>query len=90
MIPHVIHRRMRRLKKKQKKQEAMLRDMIVPTTQYKFSRAEIDNDIIVIDGGIHPCPPFLRQKESNGDQFPSKTYTLKMRQTVALVFRTPK
>ncbi len=51
MIPRVIHRRMRLSKKKRMKQEAMLRDMTLPTTQYKFSRAEIDDDIIVIDGG---------------------------------------
>ena len=51
MIPRVIHRRMRRSKKKRMKQEAMLRDMTVPTTQCKFSCAEINNDILVIDGG---------------------------------------
>jgi len=62
MIPRVIHRRMRRSKNKRMKQEAMLREMIVPTTQYKFSRTEIDNEIIVIDGGTHPCPPICPPK----------------------------
>ena len=62
MNPRVIHRRMRRSKNKRMKQEAMLREMIVPTTQYKFSRTEIDNDIIVIDGGTHPGPPILPPK----------------------------
>ena len=36
MNPRVIHRRMRRSKNKRMKQEAMLREMIVPTTQYSF------------------------------------------------------
>ena len=72
MIPRIIHRRMRRLKKKRMKQEAMLRDMIVPTTQYKFSCAEIDNDIIVTDGGIHPCPPISPPKGIKWRSIPIK------------------
>jgi hypothetical protein len=62
MIPRVIHRRMHRSKKMRTKQEAMLRNMTVPTKQFKFSCAEIDNDIIVIDGGTHPCPPICPPK----------------------------
>ena len=47
----VFHRRLRRARKKRRKQDQHLREMIVPPNQVKMSNAEIDSKVLVVDGG---------------------------------------
>jgi hypothetical protein len=47
----VFHRRLRRARKKRRKQDQHLREMIVPPNQVKMSNAEINSKILVVDGG---------------------------------------
>ncbi len=49
--PKVFHRRLRRAKKKQRKIEEILHEVIVPPNQFKLTPQEIDAEIIVFDGG---------------------------------------
>ncbi len=53
----VFHRRLRRAQKKRRKQDHLLREMVVPPHQNKLSTTEIDSDIIVFDGGGPMSPP---------------------------------
>jgi hypothetical protein len=55
--PTVFHRRNRRARKKRRKQDLSLREMVVPLNQFKFSIAEIDSKVIVVDGGCEMSPP---------------------------------
>ena len=55
--PTVFHRRNRRARKKRRKQDLSLREMVVPPNQVKFSLAEIDSKIIVVDGGCEMSAP---------------------------------
>ena len=55
--PRVLHRRSRRAKKKQQKQLKILKDIVLPDHHFKLSTDEIDQDIIVFDGGDHSTPP---------------------------------
>ena len=43
--------------KKHRKQDLSLREMVVPPNQVKFSIAEIDSKVIVVDGGCEMSPP---------------------------------
>ena len=47
----VFHRCLCRVRKKRRKQDQHLREMIVPPNQVKMSNAEIDSKILVVDGG---------------------------------------
>jgi hypothetical protein len=40
-----------------KKQERVLREVVVPMTQLKITTSEIDNEVIVFDGGNNNTPP---------------------------------
>mgnify|MGYP006146831185 FL=1 len=53
----VFHRRLRRAQKKRRKQDHLLREIVVPPHQNKLSTTEIDSDIIVFDGGGPMSPP---------------------------------
>ena len=55
--PKVFHRRSRRARKKQLLMNKTLREVIVPHNQFKLSHIEIDDDIIVFDGGNSTSPP---------------------------------
>jgi hypothetical protein len=57
MSPTVFHRRIRRARKKQRKQDRMLHEIRVPPTQVLLSPNQIDSDIIVFDGGDDSTPP---------------------------------
>ncbi len=57
LSPTVFHLRLCRARKKQWKQDRMLREIIVPSTQVKFSPTQIDSEIIVFDGGDDTTPP---------------------------------
>ncbi len=52
----VLHRRSRCAKKKQRKIEQLLREVIVPPDQLKLTSDEIDSEIIVFDGGDTASP----------------------------------
>ena len=49
--PKVFHLRLRRAKKRQRKIDEILREVIVPPNQFKLTPQEIDAEIIVFDGG---------------------------------------
>ena len=55
--PTVFHRRNRRARKKRRKQDLCLREMVVPPNQVKYSITEIDSKVIVVDGGCEMSPP---------------------------------
>jgi len=55
--PRVLHRRSRRAKKKQQKQLQILKDIVLPDHHFKLSTDQIDQDIIVFDGGDPLTPP---------------------------------
>ena len=55
--PTVFHRRLRRARKKSRKIDNLLREIVVPLTQVKLSINEIDSEIIVFDGGNESTPP---------------------------------
>jgi hypothetical protein len=40
-----------------KKQEHVLREVVVPMTQLKITTSKIDNEVIVFDGGNNNTPP---------------------------------
>ena len=55
----VFHRRSRRAKKKHRKLQKFLKNIIVPGHQFKLSTHEIDSEIVVFDGG-DPSTPSIR------------------------------
>ena len=55
--PTVFHRRLRRARKKCRKIDKPLREIVVPLTQVKLYINEIDSEIIVFDGGNESTPP---------------------------------
>jgi hypothetical protein len=55
--PRVLHRRSRRAKKKQQKLRKILKDIVLPYHHFKLSTNQIDQDIIVFDGGDPSTPP---------------------------------
>lgn len=55
--PKVLHRRSRRAKKKHRKMQDLLREVIVPTSQFRLSPEEIDSDVVVFDGGDQTSSP---------------------------------
>jgi hypothetical protein len=57
LSPTVFYRRLCRARKKQRKQDQLLREIIVPSTQVKISTTQIHSDIIVFDGGGDSTPP---------------------------------
>ena len=54
-----FHRRSLRASKKKSKQQHLLREVIVPTNQFKMTPHDIHDQITVIDGGCHNNPPIL-------------------------------
>ena len=55
--PTVFHRRLRRARKKRLKQDRLLREIVVLSTQVLMSTSLIDSEIIVFDGGDNCTPP---------------------------------
>lgn len=55
--PKVLHRRSRRAKKKHRKMQDILREVQVPTHQFRLSPEEIDSEVVVFDGGDTNSPP---------------------------------
>ncbi len=55
--PSVFNCRLCRARNKRRKQDRLLREIVVPPTQVKMSTTEIDSEIIVFDGGGHMSPP---------------------------------
>ena len=51
LSPTVFHRRLCRARKKRRKQDRLLQEIIVPSTQVKISTTQIHSDIVVFDGG---------------------------------------
>ncbi len=51
----VRYRCFRRAKKKLRKQQRLLREVVVSSDQLTFSSADIDKEIIVFDGGQYHC-----------------------------------
>jgi hypothetical protein len=63
------HRRNRRAKKKHRKQLRLLREVIVPNEDlHSFSSNEIEQHIIVVDGG-NPSNPPIRAPEGVSSSF---------------------
>jgi hypothetical protein len=53
----VCHHRNCQALKKLRKQQCLLREVVLPPDQLKLSSKEIDDTIIVFDGGNSHCPP---------------------------------
>ena len=58
----VRRRRNRRAKKKLQKQHSVLREVIVSSDHVPFSLCDIEDDIVVFDGGNMSCPPITPPK----------------------------
>ncbi len=57
LSPKVLHRRSRRSQKKKQKITKLLREVVVPSNQFKLSTQDIDSEIVVFDGGNISSPP---------------------------------
>ncbi len=58
--PCVFHRCLCRARIKRRKQDCLLREIVIPSNQVKMSTTEIDSEIIVFDeGGGYMSPPKL-------------------------------
>ena len=84
--PTVFHRRNRRARKKRRKQDLSLREMVVPPNQVKYSITEIDSKVIVVDGGLKCHLQYDHHTELGGVPSQYETYTLKTSCVVILVF----
>ena len=58
----VRRRRNRRAKNKLQKQHSLLREVIVPSDFVPFSLSDIEDEVIVFDGGNLSCPPITPPK----------------------------
>jgi hypothetical protein len=66
--PIVFHPCLCRARKKLKKQERVLREVVVPMTQLKITTIKINNEVTVFDGGNNNTPPI---RPPNGIQWHS-------------------
>ena len=64
--PIVFYHCLHQARKKLKKQEHVLREVVVPMTQLKITTSKIDNEVIVFDGGNNNTPPI---RPPNGIQW---------------------
>jgi hypothetical protein len=87
--PRVLHRRSCRAKKKQRKQVKILKDIVLHDHHFKLSTDEIDQDIIVFDGGDPSTPPIRPPDDIIWRSVPVRELHIedKIRCDVGLTFR---
>jgi hypothetical protein len=73
----VFHCRLRHARKKRRKQDQHLRELVVPPNQVKMPHAEIDSKIVVVDGGGECHLQYAHHMEFGGVPSLFKTFTLK-------------
>ncbi len=57
LSPKVLHRRSCCYQKKKQKITNLLREVVVPSNQFKLTTQDIDSEIVVFDGGNISSPP---------------------------------
>jgi hypothetical protein len=86
--PSVFHRHLCHARNKRRKQDCLLREIVIPSNQVKISTTEIDSEIIVFDGGEGGICHLQYYHQMDFGNAPSllKTLTLKTRLGVTSVF----
>jgi hypothetical protein len=87
--PSVFHRCLCRARHKRRKQDCLLREIVIPSNQVKMFTTEIDSEIIVFDEGGICHLQYNHQMEFGGAPSLFKTFTLKTRLGVTSVFLSP-
>ena len=82
LSPIIFHRHLRQARKKLKKQEHVLREVVVPMIQLKITTSKINNEVIVFDGVTTIPLLYAHLMGFNGIPLVSENFALKTRQGV--------